>query len=75
MIDDSITCVMTYFMYHVIRFLENNSYVRCLMVDICKAFDRVDHAVLLGKLNQLYFLVNIYNWLIAFLEPESHHKI
>jgi len=30
--------------------LEENNYVRCLMIDFTKAFDTVDHAILVSKL-------------------------
>ena len=33
--------------------LEQNDYVRCLMVDFTKASDTVDHVILLSKLAQL----------------------
>ena len=47
------TCALVYFMHHVIRMLETNSYVRCLLIDFTKAFDVVDHAVLVGKMSKL----------------------
>jgi len=34
----STTCALTFFMHHVTRLLEENSYVRCLMIDFSKAF-------------------------------------
>jgi len=33
--------------------LEQNNYVRCLLIDFTKAFDTVDHIILLSKLIQL----------------------
>ena len=34
----------------VLILLETNKYVRCLLIDFSKAFDSVDHAILLKKL-------------------------
>ena len=34
----STTCALTFFMHHVTRLLEENSYVRCLMIDFRKSF-------------------------------------
>jgi len=33
-------------MHHVTELLESNNYVLCLMIDFSKAFDVVDHAVI-----------------------------
>jgi hypothetical protein len=35
----STTAALVYLMHHVTSFLENNNYVRCLLVDFSKAFD------------------------------------
>ena len=37
--------------------LETNAYVRCLLIDFLKAFDVVDHVVLVDKLSKLEFKV------------------
>ena len=71
----STTCALTYFMHHITRMLENNSFVRCLLVDFSKAFDRVAHVVLLQKLSKLKLPEYILNWLISlisFLTGRSH---
>jgi len=47
--------------------LEDCEYVRCLLVDFSKAFDVVDHSVLLSKLSGLNVPHCILNWLISFL--------
>ena len=44
-------------MHRVTKMLEQNAYVRRVMIDFSKAFDSVDHVVLLSKLAQL--LVNL----------------
>ena len=59
-------------MHHVTRMLETNAYVRCLLIDFSKAFDIVDHAVLLDKLDKLRLPVHCPNWLISFLTGRTH---
>ena len=39
--------------------LENNSYIRCLLVDFSKAFDSVDHCKLINKLKGYNFADNV----------------
>jgi Reverse transcriptase (RNA-dependent DNA polymerase) len=59
-------------MHHVTRMLENNSVVRCLLVDFSTAFDRVDHVVLVQKLSKLKLPQYVFNWLISFITGRSH---
>ena len=54
-------------MHHVTRMLETNNYVRCLTIDFSKAFDVVNHEVLLQKVSSLDLPDNIHNWLVSFL--------
>ena len=68
----STTCALVYFMHHVTRMLETNAYVRCLLIDFSKAFDIVDHAILLEKLDELQLPAYCFNWLIAFLTGRTH---
>jgi hypothetical protein len=68
----STTCALVYFMHHVTCMLERNAYVRCLMVDFSKAFDRVDHLILVKKLSKLNISPLVLNWLISFLLSRSH---
>jgi hypothetical protein len=68
----STTCALVYFMHHVTRLLETNAYVRCLLIDFSKAFDVVDHVVLVDKLSKLKLPKCVLNWLISFLEGRSH---
>ena len=42
----STTAALVYFTYQLTKMLEQNDYVRCLMVDFTKAFDTVDHCYL-----------------------------
>jgi len=54
-------------LHHVTIMLERCSYVRCLMIDFSKAFDRVSHHILLSKLNKLDLPDRAINWIISYL--------
>ena len=47
--------------------LEQNDYVMCSMIDFTKAFDTVDHVILLHKLSQFSHLAFVINWICSFL--------
>ena len=51
--------------------LETNMYVRCLLVDFSKAFDVVNHEILLDKLSALELPPFVLNWIISFLVGRS----
>ena len=63
----STNCALINCINSVAQMLEENNYVRCLMVDFAKAFDTVDHAIVLTKLNTLPIPSPVKNWMIAFL--------
>jgi len=63
----STTSALVYLTHNVTRLLENNKYVRCLLIDFSKAFDTVDHAILLQKLAKLNIKPFIFNWIANFL--------
>ena len=67
----STTAALSYFMHKVTNMLENNYYVRCLMIDFSKAFDTVDHAILVPKLLRLDLPVFVVNWICSFLSGRS----
>ena len=69
----STTCALIYFMHHVTRMLETNAYVRCVLIDFSKAFDVVDHVVLVDKMSKLKLPKRVLNWLISFLVDRSHN--
>ena len=46
---DSTTCGLISLLHHVTMMLERRSYIRCLMIDFSKVFDRVSHPILLSK--------------------------
>lgn len=50
----SITLALTFFTLRETRMLEINAYVRCSFLDFSKAFDRVDHVILVEKLDKLH---------------------
>ena len=60
----STTCGLASFMHHVTRMLETNMYVRCLLVDFSKAFDVVNHEILLDKLTALCSQLDhlVFSW-------------
>jgi len=47
--------------------LELNDYVTCLIIDFPKAFDIVDHAILLHELSHLSLPWFVINWICSFL--------
>jgi len=54
-------------MHHVSAMLENCEYVRCLMIDFSRAFDVVNHVIVLDKLSKLNLPDYIVNWIVSFL--------
>ena len=46
--------------------------MRCLLIDFSKAFDVVDHGVLVAKRSCLPLPSSILNWLISFLFDRYH---
>ena len=67
----STNCALIYCFNCVAKMLETNSYVRCLFVDFSKAFDMVNHAIVIRKLNSLNLSSFIKNWIISFLTGRS----
>ena len=45
--------------------------MRCVMIDFSKAFDTVNHKVLVRKLQQFAFPGNILKWIASFLLDRS----
>jgi retron-type reverse transcriptase len=67
----STTAALTYFMHRVTIMLESNSYVRCLFIDFSKAFDVINHDILIVKLRALNLEPNVLNWIVSFLHNRS----
>jgi len=59
------TNAMVKFIHHTTLMLEENSYVRCLLVDFSKTFD-VRHSVLLYKISSLNIPSYIRNWIVIY---------
>ena len=51
--------------------LEDNKYVRCLLIDFSKTFDSVDHLTLVSKLKALNIADNIIQWVVQFLTDRN----
>ena len=52
-------------------FDQGNDYVRCILIDFSKAFDVVNHEILLKELSTLGMNSSIYNWIADFLTGRS----
>jgi Reverse transcriptase (RNA-dependent DNA polymerase) len=63
----STTSALTYFMHRVTAMLETSSYVRCLLIDFSKAFDVINHDILIAKLKSLNLEPNVFKWVTSFL--------
>ena len=50
---------------------EENNYVSCLLIDFTKAFDSVDHRILIGKLKNLNIADHIMRWMVALLTDRN----
>jgi len=58
------------YLFHA-NLLEENNYVRCLLIDFSKAFDKVNHIILVQKLTTLDLPVYVINWICSFLTGRS----
>ena len=68
----STDCALVFMMHHVSAMLENCEYVRCLVIDFSRAFDVVNHVILLNKLSKLNLPYYIVNWIVSFLTDRIH---
>ena len=50
---------------------KGNNYVRCIFIDFSKAFDTINHEIIITKVNELNLPNNIKNWIISFLVDRS----
>ena len=67
----STTVALTFGFHHITRMLEINQFVRCFLIDFSKAFDTVNHAILITKLKRLKLPFYILNWIINFLSHRT----
>ena len=51
--------------------LKTNKYVRCLLINFSKAFDSVDHLIVINKLKALNIADNIIQWVVSFLTDRN----
>jgi len=58
-------------MHHDSAMLENCQYVRCLVIDFSRAFDVVNHVILLDKLSKLNLPNYIVNLIVSFLTDRT----
>ena len=52
---------------HILNCLNSGEEVDCIYLDFAKAFDKVDHKILLAKLNKFGIKGKDYNWIKEFL--------
>ena len=57
----------------VTKALDTGKYVVGVFLDLKKAFDTVDHAILLRKLDSYGIKGNILNWFISYLSCRSQY--
>jgi len=67
----STTAALTFGFHHISRLLETNNYVRCFMIDFKKAFDTVNHKLLIAKLRSLKMPSYAFRWIVSFLSGRS----
>ena len=66
----TVTNLVVYHTY-LLNALENKMQVDAIYTDFSKAFDRVNHKILLLKLTKLGFNQQIINWIASFLSERS----
>ena len=67
----STTAALVHFTYRASEMLTDNQYVRCLLIDFSRAFDTVDHSILMSKLTTFDILKSAVNWVCSFLTGRS----
>ena len=67
----STTAALTFGIHHITKRLETSRYVRCFLIDFRKAFDTVNHEIIIKKLKYLKLPPHILNWIINFLTPRA----
>lgn len=71
----STTTNLASFCHHALSALENGSQLDVLYVDFSKAFDKVDHLLLLSKLRNLGLADLIIDWLSSFISSWSYRVL
>ena len=57
--------------YNAFESLVRGSEVDCIYLDFSKAFDKVDHQILLQKLKKIYIPTTFINWIESFLKGRT----
>jgi hypothetical protein len=71
----STSAALACLLHKVTNYLETNGYVRCVMIDVSKAFDVVDRMLLLQKLQQLDAPPIVLKWIASFLSNRTQHTV
>jgi len=67
----STTAALVHFTHRASEMLTDNHYVRCLLIDFSRAFDTVDHSILMSKLTTFDIPQSVVNWVCSFLTGRS----
>ena len=70
----STTCALINITHVASQLFENNMYVRCHIIDFTKAFDTIDHLLLLKKLGDFGLPPLIVKWVVDFLTGRSSNQ-
>ena len=62
-------------LHHIGQLLDRNIQTDVLFLDFAKAFDSVDHGILLNKLKSYGISGNIYNWFNDYLHGRTQHVV
>ena len=68
---DSTTAALVDITNTISFMLETNKYVHCLLINFSKAFDSVDHLIVINKLKALNIADNIVQWVVSFLTDRN----
>jgi hypothetical protein len=68
----STTSALIYLFHRILHMLTTNPYVRVIVLDFSKAFDRVRHATLFDKFSTLGLPDHLFNWLADFYADRCH---
>ena len=67
----STTAVIIDITHQISMLLETNIFVPCLLINFSKAFDSVDHIILINKLKSLKISDNVIQWVVSFLTNQT----
>ena len=67
----STTAALVDLTHKISGMLEDNKYVRCLLIHFSKAFDYVENLTLVSKLKALNIADNLIQWVVQFLTDRN----